>query len=192
MVKDIKRGAESSFPAGLASFGDLMLFAADDGTTSGQELWRSDGTRAGTQLVKDITPGGHRRSRPGAITKLGSFALFRAFYGGEALYRTDGTRVGTHVVRKPRDGGPTAIGPELVRVSGLGVLFEAAVSALWKSNGWRDGTVEVADLNPMEITALAPSLAVFAGDDGVHGQELWATDGTQAGTHMVADINHGG
>jgi ELWxxDGT repeat protein len=34
--------------------------------------------------------------------------------------------------------------------------------------------------------------ALFAADDGVHGTELWVTDGTSAGTRMVMDIHPDG
>jgi ELWxxDGT repeat protein len=194
LVKDINRGSESSWPAGLTSFGNLLLFAADNGATNGQELWRTDGTRAGTVLVKDITPLGHRKSRPGSITPIGKRALLTAFRD-RVLYRTDGTAEGTHIVRRPRNGGPTAIGDNapggerLVRVTGIGVLFDAAVASLWKSNGWRGGTAKIMAIDPFYITALGPSLALFSADDGIHGQELWATEGTTSGTHLVADIN---
>ena len=50
MVKDNIR-VNNGFPAQ-----GVLYFVADDGI-SGYELWKSDGTGAGTVLVKDIEPG---------------------------------------------------------------------------------------------------------------------------------------
>jgi ELWxxDGT repeat protein len=190
MVRDIKPGGENShsIPIHLEAFGSRLLFAADDGER-GRELWKSDGTRAGTVLVKDLTPAGKRRSRIAPILSLDDdLALFGAF-GEGSLHRTDGSAKGTKVVRRPRNGGPASVG-EMTRVPGIGVLFWSVLNALWKSDGTRAGTVEVAAaVDPAEITALGQRRALFAGTDGVHGTELWVTDGTPAGTHMVLDIN---
>ena len=49
-------GTGSSYPSDLTNVNGTLFFAANDGT-SGVELWKSDGTAAGTVLVKDIRPG---------------------------------------------------------------------------------------------------------------------------------------
>ncbi|MEX0897910.1 MAG: ELWxxDGT repeat protein, partial [Steroidobacteraceae bacterium] len=55
LVKDINPG-EGLFPHALTRLGGTLFFVADD-VAHGWELWKSDGTAAGTMLVKDINPG---------------------------------------------------------------------------------------------------------------------------------------
>jgi ELWxxDGT repeat protein len=56
LLADINPGAASSFPANLVVIGSTTYFVANDGT-HGSELWKTDGTAAGTALVADISPG---------------------------------------------------------------------------------------------------------------------------------------
>ena len=66
----------------------------------GEELWKSDGTDAGTVLVKDINPG----PEDGSISNLTAFdgeLLFEADDGssGDELWKSDGTETGTVLVK---------------------------------------------------------------------------------------------
>ena len=58
-VKDIIEGSASSSPENLTDVNGTLFFRANDGT-NGQELWKSDGTEAGTVMVKDIWAGSYR------------------------------------------------------------------------------------------------------------------------------------
>ena len=49
-------GSYGSNPQYLTNVGGTLFFTANDGI-NGTELWKSDGTAAGTVLVKDINPG---------------------------------------------------------------------------------------------------------------------------------------
>ncbi|NJL52603.1 MAG: hypothetical protein HC930_10980 [Hydrococcus sp. SU_1_0] len=85
--------SNSSFPFAFEEFNDKLYFAADDGE-NGQELFVSDGTAGGTQLVADIYPGTNNYgfaagSYPSSLTVFGDQLFFAANNGetGTELYK---------------------------------------------------------------------------------------------------------
>jgi len=92
MVADINPGNNSSNPSRLVNVGGTLFFRADDGI-NGPQLWRSDGTAAGTVMVKNLDPGG---SFPARLTNVNGVLEFFALDGSSVgLWRSDGTAAGT-------------------------------------------------------------------------------------------------
>ena len=109
LVRDINPGAAGSYHTaftvytgeqpGFTAIDGALYFLANDGV-HGYELWKSDGTTAGTVMVKDILPGVSGSSPYGFARVNGTF-LFSANNGvnGVELWSTDGTDAGTVLVK---------------------------------------------------------------------------------------------
>ena len=204
VLKDISGQAtlSSQTTAGYAfvTMNGIAYFAADDGV-NGVELWRTDGTEAGTMLVKDINPG-ITSSSPGNLTAVGSTLFFTATTAanGVELWKTDGTDAGTVLVKDIFPGATGSAASNLLAINGV-LYFSASVSAsgieLWRSDGTDAGTVLVKDINPGTVSS-SPTLfrnvngiLFFTAQTAAEGRELWQSDGTDAGTVLVRDINPG-
>src|SRR5204862_2668594 len=94
LVRDINTSGSdsrsSSGPNGIVAIGSTLYFSAWNAAT-GRELWRSDGTEAGTTLVRDIVEGADS-SLPRSLTPVGERLFFVA---AERLWISDGTSEGT-------------------------------------------------------------------------------------------------
>ena len=173
-IVDLHPGAEWSIPIEFTPLHDFACFAADDsvvhdrdGTaTYNRELFRTDGTASGTYRVKDINPGPDP-STPTDFIRYQRRIFFSADDGvhGTELWQTDGTESGTTLVID-LNPGPAS--------SGTQYPVLARLAPPDRGTTMRKGT--------------AKSL-VFLADDGVHGLELFRSDGTAEGTRLIKDIN---
>lgn len=202
LVKDINTqfAASSSSPADFTDVNGTLFFTAIT-ATAGRELWKSDGTAAGTVLVKDINPGSGF-SFPSSLTNVNGTLYFAANDGtsGVELWKSDGTEAGTVQVKDIFAGSGSSLPSSLASVNGT-LYFTAndgvTGEELWRSDGTAGGTVLVKDIfagasssSPSSLTDVNGTL-FFAANDGMTGIELWKSDGSGAGTVQVQDINAG-
>ncbi len=196
LVTDINSLPETSvgsFPEILGVVNGAAFVRATDDTT-GQEVWRTDGTDSGTWKVADICPGTCGSDPvPLLATPGGFFFIARDEHQRPQLWVTRGTPASTFqlttaalsIGRSPR---PVWDGRRNLLFFSLG---DSSGETLWRSDGTPAGTHRVADVslvcdfnNPVDLTLFAGKV-FFCADDGSSGPALWATDGTARGTRLV-------
>lgn len=202
MVRDIYAGADaftgpnSSNPLNLTVYNDALYFAATT-YANGSELWRSDGTYNGTVLIKDIYPGRIPGSPLGVRIVFNDKLYFTASNGatsGTGLWVTDGSPAGTKVYQTI-DSGSAPPGIYGMRIFDGSLYLAASTSIysveLWKTNGTADGFQKWYTADHFAGWAADQSHLYFANTEPGTGTELWVSDGTAAGTHLLKDIEPG-
>ncbi len=200
MVKDLRPGSSGVGSDSMAVMGNVAYFQADAGGIPGvgSELWKSDGTAAGTTLVKDIAAG-TSASAPRFLAASGGHLLFTATTAaaGREVWSTDGTAAGTVMLAEARAG---SAGVDVLdfKVSGglcYYVVGDNTGTELWSSDGTVAGTRYLArvqgaqsSVGPAKLTAFQGKV-LFVADDGIHGNEIWQSDGTVAGTRLLHDVD---
>nr|HMT30282.1 T9SS type A sorting domain-containing protein [Bacteroidia bacterium] len=190
------------------------------GSTDDLELWKSDGTDAGTVMVKDIYPG-IDGSYPQDFYDINGTLYFTARNpaNGRELWKSDGTNGGTQMVKDIISGSVGGFSTSaqfgyythpfaVVWQHGGSFYFTANNNAsgpggstddieLWRSDGTDGGTVMVKDIYsgidgsyPQDFYDINGTL-FFTARNPTYGRELWKTDGTNGGTQIVKDIISG-
>jgi ELWxxDGT repeat protein len=197
LLRDISPDLYGSMPYHLTRAGDLVFFQADDGV-HGVELWRTDGSTAGTTLVEDLAPG-EADAPPHALTPLFDRLWFGADAAPGLLFESRGTAATTfaHSVFDAGEGGGfsslTASDDALERI-----VFVAG-GDVWSFDARSDQRHFVRDLDASwaEDERGGPPLArmgdrvYFFDLDPDGGCALWGTDGTSAGTARVRTTGSG-
>ena len=210
-------------PNNFIEFNNKLYFSANDGE-NGNELFVSDGTAEGTQLLVDLNPGLSdygfaNSSNPSSLVEFNGKLYFSADDGesGRELFVSDGTAEGTQLlvdlnsgVDDSNYGSPLPAGSNpgsLVELNGK-LYFSAndgeSGNNLFVSDGTAEGTQLLVDLSPsssydynFEPNPYEPFDLVkfenklYFAANGESGNELFVTDGTRDGTQLVADINIG-
>ncbi|MCB1493512.1 MAG: hypothetical protein KDJ77_17240, partial [Rhodobiaceae bacterium] len=184
---------------GIIMDGSYLYFDAYDNVAS--YIYRTDGTPGGTEVISQGGLGGGGE----LIGNLLVFPEYSAAAGTELAVVDVTTKIKTVIDIWT---GTDSTNPQSFAKLGNAVLFAAHDDAnfnqeVWITDGTAGGTMKLKDINQVSngsggTNGSYPYLAegielngnlLFSADDGVHGRELWTTDGTETGTTLLLDVD---
>lgn len=204
-----------------AVLNDKLLFTRYNVSSTGYELWSTDGTT--TTLVKDIYEGSGS-STPSDFKVVGDRVLFKArgTDGNYAIWSTDGTSTGTVKVIAYDNSSYSYQVYFLGKNDNIAYYYtydrdsysDPYTYRLWKTDGTTTGTVQVfsstsdkasvqPDTNINSVAVTKSGNIYFRAEykelkntlEGdvwqSNGYELWFSDGTTTGTKLVKDLEVG-
>jgi ELWxxDGT repeat protein len=188
-------GSATYSPGPFIGADGKVIFLAND-TRSGIELWVTDGSANGTQLIKDVFPATFP-ANPRLIGELNGRLYFAAAGGvnGSEPWSTDGTAAGTRLLRDIYLGSGHSDAAAYARGQSAGgyLYFTAydgtttALDQLWRTDGTSAGTIRL-----LTLAGRVSSWGVL-GDTLYftvkNAPGLWTSDGTPEGTVRISDAD---
>lgn len=186
----------------MATIDDILFFEGCISSYYDCELWKLAEGGGAPQLVLDIEPG-NGSSNPRGLFAMNDSVYFNATTEalGPRLWKSDGSAAGTEPIAAVQMCADTDFARITTAVLDNRLYFPGYVEEsrceLWVTDGTTQGTQMVKDIlaqqyglnssYPNHLTA-GKSFVFFTAIDGTHGQELWATDGSESGTFLAGDI----
>ena len=190
----------------LKGVGTTLFFRASDAAT-GIELYKTDGSSAGTNIVKDLNPGAGNGFL-GNSAVIGNNLFFRGDNGvnGTELWKSNGTTGGTLLVKDINSGNGDGFMGGGVYVFNDILYFTGNTTTNgkepWVSDGTEAGTVMLKDIEPgaEEITWILWGIdnggalyfivkpKWYSTDDKRNTAQLWKTSGTTASTVSLGTL----
>ncbi len=187
LVKDIYPGPASSNIFNLISGDTTVYFMADDGT-HGSELWKSNGTKQGTQLVKDIAPG-LSSTFLNAMVNVHDKLFFTI---NDILWQSDGTKKGTNPVNDVNLAGVSGLGNLTAFGNNLAFTAFAPTTGqeLYTGNTGAAAVAAIAATDILSIESNTPTFNTSVYPNPAHSKATLKISGnTEDVLVTIADMN---
>jgi ELWxxDGT repeat protein len=181
LLKDCFTGPNSSLPSNFTKISNYVYFSAFGGPEpdwkGGTELWRTDGTTAGTVFIKDVN-NSHVSSNPRNFKGYNNEAYFVATAGlADQIYKTNGTVGNTSYITDVSDDDFEILQEFLVYKK---YSLAASKMEIWTKNLTSGVETKVftpayTGSNNVQILFNAGSYVIFSADDHLYSYNGTAT-----------------
>lgn len=169
-------------------------------TTLGGELYITDGTAAGIELLKEISPGMHPNGFPnssyadidhGVMNTTNNQLYFCASDSllATSLWVTDGTTAGTMRIKRHEFGVSNITFLGITQNKFFYFIWTSEGCELWASDGTNGGTQKIRNIlcDPSNCIAIDGKLYFQTYEQSGGIGQFWVSDGTSNGTIMLSD-----
>ncbi|MFM6191780.1 hypothetical protein [Planktothrix sp.] len=207
LVKDIVPGFFDLSASNLINFNNTLYFESDQTQSyyssyyaAKEQLWKTDGTEAGTTLIKDLGLFENQAFSSEVNNDILYFEVLvqdpNTNFSSLQLWKTDGTDTGTQLIK---DWGSSLTINSFIPVDNS-LYFTTGNywndTQLWKTDGTEAGTILVKDFGNdiSDITEVNNSLYLdvsqYDSMTGTSTAQLWKTDSTGTGVELIKDFGN--